>query len=256
MWSWMGCGCCGGGGPEIRLDKHFKRKSYADNPDLYLPMIDWNYDPYENLPIEKLREMKIPIPFLPLKENSMPTLVLDIDNTLVYTSHTKIDCFDYEIKIQFDGKETTLWIQKRPYLQHCLECLSRSYEVVAFSAGIREYGLKVLQCIDPEKKIRYFLDRRFCDIVGKNKKNHEIFTKNLNDLGRDLDRTIIVDDKEYSYFLSRKCGILLPGFFGSSEDRVLKLLTEHLTKILRLPSLHDRPEFLADANLNENSESE
>ena len=66
--------------------------------------------------------------------------------------------------------------------------MSQIYELVVYTAGLKEYTDEVLRLIDPKKRIQHVLYREHCIILNKN-----YFLKNLGILGRNLKQTILID---------------------------------------------------------------
>lgn len=181
--------------------------------------------------------------WLPAVNDLKPTLVLDLDNTLVYSTTKELKDFDHEIIINSNGKSQKAWIVERPFLKSFLSHTSKKYDIVLFTAGIRQYAIKVMKKIDTEKRISYLLDRRFCTLVNKTGKNQEFFTKNLSILGRDLLKTLIVDDKDYSFCFDYNNGILVPIFTGDRNDQCLKELQSYLDYCHTLDDMRVRKPF-------------
>lgn len=180
---------------------------------------------------------------LPSKNDQTPTLVLDLDNTLVYSTTKEPLYFDHKININYNGKHQHVWIIERPYLHYFLNEMSRKYELVLFTAGIRQYGIKVLKEIDKSRRITYFLDRRFCRSIGKTLKNQDLFSKDIRILGRRIDKTLLVDDRDYSFCFDYTNGILIPMFNGDRNDRCLLELTEYLSYCSNLDDIRTRKPF-------------
>lgn len=180
---------------------------------------------------------------LPPKKDSRPTLILDLDNTLVYSTTKQSEKYDHELEINHNGRSQTVWVVERPHLQQFLDVLYDKYEIVLFTAGIRQYGIKVLKAIDPKLRIQYLLDRRFCTILGKNQRNQDLYIKDLRILGRDLSRTLIVDDRDYSFCLDAANGHLIPGFDGNGNDDCLVQLQDYLLRCLDVEDIRHRTEL-------------
>jgi CTD small phosphatase-like protein 2 len=66
--------------------------------------------------------------------------------------------------------------------------MSQIFELVLFTAGLRDYTDEVLKHIDPKKRIKHVLYREHCTVLNKS-----YFLKNLRLLGRNLKQTILVD---------------------------------------------------------------
>ncbi len=107
-----------------------------------------------------------------MKDPNTYTLVLDLDETLVHY---------FEI-----GSEGHFLV--RPGCDTFLKEMSQIYEVVIFTAAMQDYADWVLDQIDKEKYISYRMYRQHALPYGP------IFVKDLSRIGRDLSRTIIVDN--------------------------------------------------------------
>ncbi len=183
------------------------------------------------------RDYKI---FLPKTSTGKPTLVLDLDNTLVYPTANKPGCAAHCIEIGENGARQTIWVVERPYLKEFLSRMSELYEIVLFTAGIREYAQAVAEKIDPLGRISFILDRDHCSVLHKGENSDMLYFKDLKYLGRDLKRTIIVDDREYSYIMNYVNGQHIPPFTGSDDDRYLIDLLEYLVECAKLDDLTTR----------------
>lgn len=189
---------------------------------------------------------------LPNSGNGRFTLVLDIDNTLVYSSTKELEHFDHQLSIHYNGKTQNIWVVERPGLKEFLSLVEKYYEIVLFTAGIRQYGIKVMKQIDTNKKVSYFLDRRFCTFLGRNSKDQEVFAKDVGILGREESEVVLVDDREYSFALNSECGILVPSFDGDLNDECLKKLGSFLVSCSNLNDLRQRKSFSISGDLNKN----
>ena len=111
------------------------------------------------------------------------TLVIDLDNTLVHTSPTKIEkAKNYSI---IDNK---FYIYKRPNLDNFLLTLSQYSELIIYTASTKEYADKVIDHIDKNKLITKRYYRTDCINVGSN------WYKDVSKWGYDEKRVIVIDD--------------------------------------------------------------
>ena len=131
------------------------------------------------------------VPTTPFIKSSMKKkfcLVLDIDETI---SHT--------LKLSFGG-----YFLLRPGAKDFLEEISKYYEIIIFTSSPKKYADKILNKIDIDGNL----------ITHRLYKTHVVFengktVKNLNMIGRDLTKTIFVDNlrSNAKYNLNNLCPI-------------------------------------------------
>lgn len=73
--------------------------------------------------------------------------------------------------------------------------MSKYYEIVIFTAAVKDYADWILDRLDPEKIISHRLYR--CSTTEQN----GVFLKDLSKLGRDLAKTLIVDNNPVNFLL-------------------------------------------------------
>lgn len=163
-------------------------------------------------------------PFPPLPPLVLPekiTVFLDLDETLVHS--VAAPCpkrFDFVVRPNIHGKEMTFYVVKRPGVDQFLQKLAEKYELVVFTAGMREYATLVLDRLDMKRVISHRLYRDSCKEVNGR------YVKDLSGLGRDLRRVVIVDDNPNSYVLQPENGVPVRPFIEDVEDRELGRLLE------------------------------
>ena len=64
-----------------------------------------------------------------------PTLALDLDETLVHCTVEPIPKPDLTFPVTFNGTFYQVYVRKRPYLDYFLETVSKSFEVIVFTAS-------------------------------------------------------------------------------------------------------------------------
>ena len=116
-----------------------------------------------------------------------PTLVLDLDETLVHASFIPGTAADLAFSLDIDGRNYQISVLFRPGAQAFLLSVSRLYEVVIFTASLSVYAEQVIDALDVKGVVSARLFRDSCTYQDG------AYVKDLNLLGRDLRRVVIVD---------------------------------------------------------------
>jgi len=142
-----------------------------------------------------------------------PTLVLDLDETLVHTHQGPgRPCFPARC-VRVGQHE--MWLALRPQVDLFLSSLAAHYELVVWTAGVEAYGRAVLSELDPTGTlISHSLFRQHCTRVDGG-----LYIKDLSRLGRDEAR--ICDNNPVSFSLQPDAGLLVPDFLGDPQDTFL-----------------------------------
>ena len=155
----------------------------------------------------------VPVPFLNNKSNKPYTLVLDLDETLIH--------FKSNPNNESSGK-----IMIRPFLYDFLKNIKKDFELIIFTAATQDYADPIINAIEKDEKyFDYRLYRIHTTIIDND------FVKDLSKLGRDLNRTIIVDNMKQNYKNQPNNGITIRPFWGKDvEDTALVDLLDILKK--------------------------
>jgi Dullard-like phosphatase family protein len=173
----------------------------------------------KNISIEnRVIRSKEKYPFLKFPPRKEYTLVLDLDETLISFKFTKISMGIGKLIL-------------RPGLEEFLEEVQKYYEIIVFTSGTKDYADAILSIIEQKNNSKYFdglLYREHTFLMGKK------YIKDLSKLGRDLSKTIIVDNLPHSFKLQRENGILINSFYGDNmNDKALFELKRILINIYK-----------------------
>ncbi|GAU24271.1 hypothetical protein TSUD_48590 [Trifolium subterraneum] len=144
------------------------------------------------------------------------TIFLDLDETLIHSTTSRPpDGFDFVIRTVIDETPMDFYVVKRPGIDELLESLASRFEIVVFTAALKEYASLVLDRLDKNRFISHRLYRDSCrKIDGK-------LVKDLALVGRDLKSVVIVDDNPVSFSNQPENAILIKPFVDDIFDREL-----------------------------------
>ena len=177
------------------------------------------------------------------------TLILDLDETLVYVSDVKIENsplkqipFEYYVLDENENninqminvenqtiEQANGYLIVRPGYNKFISEIKKYFdEIFIFTSSQYSYAEEIIKLIDKNKIISKIYSRKDCSFYN------DIFYKDLNKIKKDLSRTIIVDNFPEAYLLQHFNGLPIPPFMGDPNDNeLLKLMPilEQLSKV-------------------------
>ncbi|XP_062411791.1 CTD small phosphatase-like protein 3 [Sardina pilchardus] len=165
---------------------------------------------------------------IPPKTRSTPqaTLVLDLDETLMFSSLSVIEDAQYTFHTNFQDNKYKVYVILRPYVKEFLEAMSKLFEMFIYTSAKKEYAEKIVDILDPKRKLfRHRLYQEHCCCVLGH------YVKDLSVLERDPMRTVILDNAPHTYPYHLMNMIPIKSWFGDEDDRELQRLIPHLEKL-------------------------
>ena len=96
-----------------------------------------------------------------------------------------------------------------------LKKMSDLYEIIFYTASVKVYANLVIDYIDPDNIGSARLFREHCKQIEGS------FVKDLEHIGRDLKKTIIVDNSPIAYWLHPNNGLPIKSFYDDIDDKEL-----------------------------------
>ena len=177
-----------------------------------------------------------------LPQTEKKTLVLDLDETLIYAIHGGVHDLTADVNLadlntikvrDEDGETHEVQFLIRPDARAFIKEMAQFYDLVVFTAAIPAYARKVVSILDPDHKyISAVLSREDCWRRGVQ------YRKDLGVLGgRDKKDIIMVDNNVVSFADSLENGIYVPSFHGDSHDVGLVRIISFLKHASTLPDV-------------------
>ena len=183
------------------------------------------------------------------------TLVLDLDETLVYVTDMKNDNlpimqipFEYYVFDESESyikknmksqeyqnleKATNYLIIRPGFNKFILEIKKYFDEIFIFTSSQYSYAEEIVKIIDKNKYISKIYSRKDCSFYN------DIFYKDLNKIKKDLSKTIIIDNFPENYLLQHFNGLPIPSFTGEPTDNELIKLIPILAKLSKVKDVRN-----------------
>ena len=172
-----------------------------------------NYEPK----IKNFSNNNIKVPYINKEMTQKFCLVLDLDETLMH--NLRLPFGDYFLV--------------RPGVFEFLEKIHNLYEIIIFTAGQKNYAYSIIDKIDYNDYIDHILYKKH--IIYEN----GFSVKKLDLIGRDLNKTIFVDNLESNAKYNKKNLYLISSWYNNVYDRELYKLKEKLINIANSGKFND-----------------
>ena len=152
------------------------------------------------------------------------TLILDLDETLVHSCITNDLIINSNNNLLFkyysieDNSQKFIKVIIRPYLKEFFLAISQKFEIVIFTASVKNYASPLIDIIDINKICKHRLFRDDCLLINGT------FIKNLDLLNKNLKNVIIIDNSSKSFLLHPENGIKIKSFINDLNDKELLYL--------------------------------
>ena len=153
----------------------------------------------------------------PIKNNYNYTLILNLDETLIY--------FNKRFPSQLGGNKLIL----RPNIKEFLHEMKNLFELIIFSDTSQDYIEAIIDVIEQEEKyFSYVLSNKYITFDNKGERIKDLFL-----LGRKIKNVIVVDNTENLYKLNKENLICIRPFFGdvNKDKNTLKILGNFLKEL-------------------------
>ncbi|XP_063056211.1 CTD small phosphatase-like protein 3 [Engraulis encrasicolus] len=165
---------------------------------------------------------------IPPKTRSTPqaTLVLDLDETLMFSSLSVIEDAQYTFYTNFQDSKYKVYVVLRPHVKEFLEAMAKIFEMFIYTSAKKEYAEKIVDILDPKRKLfRHRLYQEHCCCVLGH------YVKDLSLLERDPMKTVILDNAPHTYPYHLMNMIPVKSWLGDQDDKELQRLIPHLQKL-------------------------
>uniref|UniRef100_A0A8D0MVW1 protein-serine/threonine phosphatase n=1 Tax=Sus scrofa TaxID=9823 RepID=A0A8D0MVW1_PIG len=142
-------------------------------------------------------------------------VVIDLDETLVHSSFKPINNADFIVPVEIEGTTHQVYVLKRPYVDEFLRRMGELFECVLFTASLAKYADPVTDLLDRCGVFRARLFRESCVF------HQGCYVKDLSRLGRDLRKTLILDNSPASYIFHPENAVPVQSWFDDMADTEL-----------------------------------
>ncbi|AGO13802.1 AaceriAGL070Wp [[Ashbya] aceris (nom. inval.)] len=161
------------------------------------------------------------IPQSILQTDRKKVLVLDLDETLIHSMSRSTSSVSnsqghmVEVTFAASGVSTLYYVHKRPYCDLFLSRVSKWYDLVIFTASMKEYADPVIDWLESGISVRFSQRRYRSDCILRDGVG---YVKDLSIISKNLQDIIIVDNSPISYAMNVDNAIQVEGWISDPTD--------------------------------------
>lgn len=178
------------------------------------------------------------LPAVTSQDQGKICVVIDLDETLVHSSFKPISNADFIVPVEIEGTTHQVYVLKRPYVDEFLQRMGELFECVLFTASLAKYADPVTDLLDQCGVFRTRLFRESCVFY------QGCYVKDLSRLGRELHKTLILDNSPASYIFHPENAVPVLSWFDDSEDTELLHLIPVFEELSQAEDVYSRLEQL------------
>ncbi|XP_051947440.1 carboxy-terminal domain RNA polymerase II polypeptide A small phosphatase 2-like [Xyrauchen texanus] len=178
------------------------------------------------------------LPAVTSQDQGKICVVIDLDETLVHSSFKPISNADFIVPVEIEGTTHQVYVLKRPYVDEFLRRMGELFECVLFTASLAKYADPVTDLLDQCGVFRARLFRESCVFY------QGCYVKDLSRLGRELHKTLILDNSPASYIFHPENAVPVMSWFDDSEDTELLHLIPVFEELSQAEDVYSRLEQL------------
>uniref|UniRef100_A0A4W5MD81 protein-serine/threonine phosphatase n=1 Tax=Hucho hucho TaxID=62062 RepID=A0A4W5MD81_9TELE len=182
------------------------------------PSQDALLEPQDNGDVVKLSSGPSLLPEMIPQDQGKICVVIDLDETLVHSSFKPISNADFVVPVEIEGTTHQVYVLKRPYVDEFLQRMGELFECILFTASLAKYADPVTDLLDQCGVFRARLFRESCVF------HQGFYVKDLSLLGRELHKTLILDNSPASYIFHPENAVPVVSWFDDVEDSELRNL--------------------------------
>ncbi|TWW56125.1 Carboxy-terminal domain RNA polymerase II polypeptide A small phosphatase 2 [Takifugu flavidus] len=166
-------------------------------------------EPHENGTVVKQHEICL-LPAVKDQDQGKICVVIDLDETLVHSSFKPISNADFIVPVEIEGTTHQVYVLKRPHVDEFLQRMGELFECVLFTASLSK----------------------------------GCYVKDLSRLGRDLHKTLILDNSPASYIFHPNNAVPVVSWFDDVDDSELLNLLPLFEDLSRADNVYTRMDQL------------